>query len=162
MRARRKGDECVGEVLNFRGMVMAPVNEMGVVSLFSAMAVELGYRIQGFRRKYPDCETLRQVCERRKLWVRCLIEFEFRSSNFVKHRHDGAQCDLIVCWEHDWQDATVEVLQLKEAIEGLRVGSWLKDGRVRGYYPARRTGPEREARRAVEMKLLPGKVEAVA
>jgi hypothetical protein len=136
MRKRKKGDECVGEVLNFRGMSNAPVNEMGVVSLFSAMAVELGYRIEGFRFRYPDCETRRLICEHRKLWTRCMVEFEFRSSNFVAHGHDAGACDLVVCWRHDWEDPAVEVLELREAVDGIRSGSLIRDGRVRGYYPA--------------------------
>lgn len=48
------------------------------------------------------------------------IEFEYRSRNFREHRHDPADCDLIVCWEHDWPGAPVEVLKLKSAGAGLR------------------------------------------
>jgi len=29
------------------------------------------------------------------------------------------ECDLIVCWEHDWTECPIEVLELKEAIRRL-------------------------------------------
>ena len=43
------------------------------------------------------------------------IEFEFRSSSFRSHGHDAGQCDVIVCWHHDWPDvpASLEVIELK-------------------------------------------------
>ena len=47
----------------------------GVVSLFCSILVELGYRIVGFRHRYPDCEARRLVDQKRKLWAGCRVEF---------------------------------------------------------------------------------------
>src|SRR5437016_3736619 len=90
-----------GAALNFRGFLHAPSNEMGVVSLFGAMAMDLGFMIEAFRQRYPDCEAKQLVDPATGMWEKCRIEFEFRSGNFLRHRHDPAKCDLIVCWEHN-------------------------------------------------------------
>jgi hypothetical protein len=100
----------VGDDINCRGMVYGPVNEMGVVALFAKMCEEMGYIIEEIRADYPDCVARQRV---KRGWQRVAIEFEYRSSNFERHGHDPALCDLIVCWEHDWELAPVPVLELK-------------------------------------------------
>jgi len=42
-----------------------------------------------------------------------------RSSDFKAHKHPVNGCDLIICWEHDWKDCPLEVLELKKAIQPL-------------------------------------------
>lgn len=42
-----------------------------------------------------------------------VIEFEARSRNFLKDKHDLTKCDLIVCWEDNWEECPVDVLELK-------------------------------------------------
>ncbi|MBD3351570.1 MAG: hypothetical protein GF364_08790 [Candidatus Lokiarchaeota archaeon] len=56
---------------------------------------------------------------KRNRWQRVRIEFEYVSSNFQQHGHDPHQCDLIVCWEHDWKDCPLEVLELRTVINDL-------------------------------------------
>jgi hypothetical protein len=34
--------------------------------------------------------------------------------------HDPAKCDIIVCWEHNWPECPLEVIELKKEIEKLR------------------------------------------
>jgi hypothetical protein len=63
---------------------------------------------------FPDCEALRRVDG--GWWQRVRIEIEYQSLNFLKHRHDPKGCDLIVCWEHNWPECPVEVLELRKAI----------------------------------------------
>jgi hypothetical protein len=29
-------------------------------------------------------------------------------------------CDIIVCWEHDWPDCPIEVIELRDVIRKLR------------------------------------------
>ena len=41
------------------------------------------------------------------------VEVEYQSRNFLKHMHDLTGCDLIVCWEHNWPECPIEVLELK-------------------------------------------------
>ena len=89
----------VGDVINFRGRVYAPVNEMGVVALFAKISEELGFIIEEVKADYPDCVARRQVD---RGWERVGIEFEFRSSNFERHKHDCKGCELIARWEHYW------------------------------------------------------------
>ena len=34
----------------------------------------------------------------------------------MQHFHDPEGCDLIVCWEHNWAESPLEVVELKRAI----------------------------------------------
>ena len=112
------GTRYVGEPLDFGAMINAPANEMGVVALFAMVAERLGYRLELFDRTFPDCEARRRVAGGR--WQRVRIEFEFRSSNFIAHRHERAGCDVLVCWIADWRPDDIEVIELRSVIETLR------------------------------------------
>lgn len=83
-------------------MHYAPENEMGVVFLFSHLAKRWRLRIDEIKTGFPDCIVYQKSHGKEK---RIAIEFEFKSKNFVRHRHDAKQCDWIVCWEHNWPDA---------------------------------------------------------
>jgi hypothetical protein len=105
----------LGEEINVPGLVHAPVNEMGVVYLFGTMAESLGFRVESFNPLgFPDCEAKRRLPKGR--WQRVRIEFEYRSSNFLQHKHDASKCDLIICWINDWKDSPIEVFCLKDII----------------------------------------------
>lgn len=83
-------------------MEYAPVNEHGVVALFTEWAPKKRIRINRIQSGFPDClATLPTGQGSRKI----RIEFEYKSSNFRLHGHDHKKCDWIVCWEHDWSDA---------------------------------------------------------
>lgn len=43
-----------GDILNVRGIVYEPINEQGVVSLFTALCYDLGFRLEGIRTRFPD------------------------------------------------------------------------------------------------------------
>jgi hypothetical protein len=94
----------------------APQNEIGVVYLFAHIARRKQFRIEEIRPRFPDCIAYRRSGEKEKL-VR--IEFEFRSSSFRSHKHDVKQCDLIVCWTHDWPDCPLEVIELKKEFQSV-------------------------------------------
>lgn len=102
-----------GAPINFRGILHEPINEAGVVMLFGAMAQDLGFAVERVVSAFPDCEAKRRTAEG---WQRARIEFEFESGNFLKHGHDPAGCDLIVCWEHNWTECPVEVLELRAEV----------------------------------------------
>jgi hypothetical protein len=93
-------------------MEYAPTNELGVVFLFAHVAKKLQFRVEEIRPRYPDCIAYRRTGDRE---VQVRVEFEFRSSNFRAHHHDPAQCEVIVCWHHDWPDVPlgIEVIELK-------------------------------------------------
>ena len=109
----------VGKLINFRGLVYAPTNEQGVVFLFGKVAHEFGMYVELIRTGYPDCIAKRFIGKDK--WEEIKIEFEFKSSDFVKHKHKIEDADMIVCWEHDWEDCpkSIEVLELKDEITKL-------------------------------------------
>lgn len=95
----------------------APINEMGVILLFGMLAGELGFQIEAVQGKYPDIEAKRQIQPGK--WQRVRIEAEFESRNFALHGHDPAECDIIVCWRHNWAKCPehIEVIELSKVLE---------------------------------------------
>lgn len=113
-----KRKNIVGKLINFRGLVYAPVEENGVIFLFSKLNTDLNLNIETIRKGFPDCIAKRYIGKGQ--WEEVLIEFEFRSSDFKRHGHlqsmaKGTKCDMIVCWEHDWKECPkeIEVLELR-------------------------------------------------
>jgi hypothetical protein len=107
----------VGDLINFRGLVYAPINENGVIFLFGKVADDLNMYIEEIKPGYPDCIGRRFIG---KGWERVAIEFEFKSSNFKLHKHDPKDCNIIICWENDWKDCPVEVIELKTEIKDMK------------------------------------------
>jgi hypothetical protein len=93
-----------------------PVNEMGVMVLFSMMAQQLGFVIESVQAGFPDCEAKIEVEPGR--WQHFRIEFEYESRGFRVHGHDPLQCDLIVCWRHNWKKCPphIQVLELSQIV----------------------------------------------
>lgn len=116
-RLHGKQGRVFGAPLNFRELRHEPIDEQGVVFLFGMVARELGFLVESVRTAFPDCRAKRR--DKRGYYVEANIELEFRSSNFREHGHDPTECDLVVCWEHDWPECPVEVLELKSAIRRL-------------------------------------------
>ena len=92
-------------------LAYCPTNEAGVLFLFGSVAIDLGFMVTNVQAAFPDCEAMRRV-EGGK-WQPVKIEFEYESRNFLQHLHDPNGCDLIVCWEHNWPECPVEVLELR-------------------------------------------------
>jgi hypothetical protein len=109
-----------GAPINFRGLRHAPTNEQGVVYLFGMVSSELGLIVEAIQPAYPDCEAKRCIDKRQNRWQAVRIEFEFSCSKFRDHRHDPAGCDVIVCWEHDWPECPLEVIELRSVIATLQ------------------------------------------
>lgn len=108
----------LGEKIDFQGLLHAPVNELGVVYLFGILSNDLGFVVESIQSCFPDCEAKRRLKNNR--WQRVRIEFEYRSSNFIGHKHDITKCDIIICWEHDWNDCPLEVISFKEYLKTVR------------------------------------------
>ena len=107
----------VGNNLNFRGIIFAPINEQGVIVIFSKIAEDLGFYIETIQQQFPDCTAFRRVSEEKL--KRVIIEFEYDSNNFQDHGHPIDECDIIVCWKHSWRDYPkdkIEVLCLEEIV----------------------------------------------
>lgn len=124
-KARRKREPAAigphhhGRGLGFRAFAFEPTYENEVIGLFGAVADELGFEIRCQRAVFPDCEAGRRIPGRRMRYKKCLIEFEVASRDYKAHNHPMNGCDLIVCWEHNWPDCPIEVLELRTAIRGL-------------------------------------------
>lgn len=108
-----------GDFINFRGLQHAPVNEQGVVFLFGMVCRELGYVVESVKQGFPDCEAKRRLGGKAAQWQRVRIEFEYQSRSFRAHGHDPDLCDVIVCWEDNWPDCPLEVLELRSVLSRL-------------------------------------------
>lgn len=106
----------VGDLINFRGLVYAPLNEQGVVFLFGKVAGDLNMYVEEIKPGFPDCIARRFTG---KGWERVAVEFEFESANFKQHGHDPEGCDVIVCWRHNWPECPLEVIALRERIQEM-------------------------------------------
>lgn len=115
------GRPLYGPPLSFRGLQHEPLNEQGVVYLFGMVARELGFLVESIQEGFPDCRAKKQVKRGgRVAYQSVAIEFEFSSSNFRVHGHDPNACDLVVCWEHDWPECPVQVVELSTEIQKLQ------------------------------------------
>src|SRR5262249_22687965 len=103
-----------GTPLLTAALLTAPTNEAGVMFLFVSMGRELGYAAMKVQAEFPDCVALRKVDHERSQLVR--IEFEYESKNFLAHLHDLDGCDMIVCWRHNWEECSLEVLELSKLV----------------------------------------------
>lgn len=114
--SKTKKRRTCGAEIGFRELRYAPMNEQGVVFLFGMVARDLGFEVEIVQTRYPDCEAKRRLQD--GAFEHVLIEFEFKSSHFD---HDSAGCDIVVCWEHDWEacPADIEVIELRSVIEEL-------------------------------------------
>lgn len=92
--------------MTMKEMTFIPRSELNVREVFAQRAERLGYRIVESRAAFPDY-LLEHEGER------IFAEAEFRTSNFLRHRHDLARCDLIIVWEHDLPSMPMPVLELK-------------------------------------------------
>lgn len=110
----RKRNVIYGAPLDCGALRHAPLNEQGVVFLFAIMAERLGFAVEAIKNTFPDCEGKRRM--KSGAWERVRIEFEFESKNFRRHRHNASDCDLIVCWNHNWPDCPVEVLAMRDFV----------------------------------------------
>jgi len=113
--------ECSSDCL----LVFAPTNEMGVIAFFCSIALKLGFLILWIGGQFPDCEVMREIEPQR--WQKVLIQFEFHAHNFFVHGHDAEKCDILVCWENDWEKCPLEVLELKPYFFAAKNGNLKAD-----------------------------------
>ena len=111
-----KEKSVVGDLIDFRGLVYSPVNENGVIFIFGKVAEDLNMYIEEIKAGFPDCVGRRFTG---RGWEKIYIEFEYKSSHFKEHGHDSKECDVIVCWENDWPECPIEVIELREVIKTL-------------------------------------------
>jgi hypothetical protein len=112
---KRKSRRKYGAIISYRGMQHAPINELGVVFLFGMLSKELGFIVEAVGPAYPDCEAKR-LDQSGESYEKVNIEFEYKSSRFKKHAKNAKECDLVVCWVHDWKACPVSVLELSKIV----------------------------------------------
>src|ERR1051326_6266522 len=95
-------------------LLCEPTNEQGVFFLFACMAYDLGFLVLRLQAGFPDCEAFRKVGQDRLQRVK--VELEYESRNFLRHGHNVNDADIIVCWEHNWPECPVEVIELKKLV----------------------------------------------
>lgn len=108
-----------GKAIQFRSLRHAPINELGVVFLFGMLSEELGFEVESIQSGFPDCDAKLKLSD--GTFERVRIEFEYKSSDFHRHMHDPSECDILVCWKHDWSDcpSEIEIIELKSIIGKL-------------------------------------------
>lgn len=82
-----------------------PRSELQVRELFASRLPEFGFHLVGSHTDYPDWLLLSDRGE----YLYC--EVEHRSSSFFLHGHATSLCDMIACWEHDWSECPLPVLE---------------------------------------------------
>jgi len=83
-----------------------PTNEQGVIFLWGGVCHLGGWNPIHLQTRFPDAIFEKDGEE-------YLIEFEYKSSNFLAHGHDFEQCDLIICWENDLHGLPIPVIELQ-------------------------------------------------
>jgi hypothetical protein len=96
-------------------LTYAPTNEAGVIFLFGGMCRKLGFAVTRLQSAFPDCDAMREIEPER--WQPVKIEFEYESKNFLLHQHVISECDVIVCWRHNWPQCPLEVVELESAMK---------------------------------------------
>ncbi|GAI52583.1 unnamed protein product, partial [marine sediment metagenome] len=125
-------------------LIYDPVNEQGVIFLFAKYHKALGIDyIEGIRQGFPDAFGRREIGK--DTYEPIDIEFEFESMNFKKQKHDPDECDIIVCWKHNWSECPIEVIELKSALPSLLTGK-LPSVRPPKPKPKGKITPQREYR----------------
>jgi len=84
---------------------MTPQNEMGVIVVFAQQAHEADFEIISIGCEFPDAIVKKDGKVYR-------AEFEFKSSNFLYHKHNPMDCDLIICWVDNAPDPILPVIEL--------------------------------------------------
>ena len=87
-----------------------PENEMGVLALFAQQCQQDGWEIVSVQIGFPDL-----VIRDEATGHEYKAELEFSASTFKTHKHDPRGCDLIICWENDWEDCPLTIWGLSGA-----------------------------------------------
>jgi hypothetical protein len=102
----------VGDLIGKRGVVYAPVNQAGVLLLFSRLLDEFDMLVE---QTAEDCGHVIGLRRVEQGWERVKIMIAFKSSDLENASDkDG---DLLICWCHDWQECPLRTFELKSLFE---------------------------------------------
>ena len=102
--------------MDTQNLFSTPTTRDGVIFLFGRVAEELNIYVEEMRAAFPVCLAKRYTG---RGWEKVGIEFEYKSGDFKKKGHNPAGCDILVCWEHDWPECPLEVIELEDRIKSL-------------------------------------------
>jgi hypothetical protein len=100
----------VGEPINRFGFIFAPVNREGVGTFFAKVAERLRIEIEEVRPSAPHCIARRQTT---RGWEQVAIIYTYKSGDQQGRTSALLVCDVLVCWQHDWPDCALEVIELR-------------------------------------------------
>ena len=93
----------------------APTNEQEIVYLFGFICEELNFTVNRVQTDFPDCILI----DKDKNTVKA--EFEFRTSNFIIHKHPIEECDLVIAWQDDCNlKEKIKVIELYKHFPNLQ------------------------------------------
>jgi len=100
-------------------MRFEPSNEEEVLCLTALLAAkgDLPLRIRKISKEFPDIIADYYTP---KGWKRSQrIEIEYKSENFVKHKHNPNDCDMIICWMHNWSEhpKNLQIIELRNFVK---------------------------------------------
>lgn len=90
-----------------------------MIFLFGTDKLRTRLHRRGNPRIIPDREAKRCIDRERNRRHQVWIEFEIQSATFREHGHNPKECGLIVCWEHNWSECSLEVVELRSLIDQL-------------------------------------------
>lgn len=76
--------------------MLEPVNEMGVIVVFSQYCESVGWEILSIQAGCPDA-----IIRHKASQEVYRIEFEYNAGSFIDHGHSLNDCDAIICWKDD-------------------------------------------------------------
>ena len=93
----------------------APTNEQEVVYLFSFVCEKLNFTVDRVQTDFPDCILI----DENKNIIKA--EFEYRTSNFIIHKHPIDECDLVIAWQDDCNlKEKIQVIELYKFFPNLQ------------------------------------------
>jgi len=115
----RKSDKKTGEALDFRGIKFSPVDTRGVIYIFGLVSEELNFIIETFGSGRSGFFGKRKLSMEQENWETVNIGFALNSFDLNGSRKLTNSWDLLVCWKHDWEDCSLEVLELSSTLKSL-------------------------------------------
>lgn len=88
---------------------MFPSNELETIELFRFLEPYTKWRIVFLQERFPDAIIANSH------GTELIAEFEHLSANYKLHGHPS-DCDLIICFRHNWLDAPLPVWALEDVI----------------------------------------------
>jgi len=103
---------------SWQGHTFSPLYEIEVIMIFSKLMESLKMKTVCVSDSFPDAELL---VRRGNKWINVSAEFARNSIDFERHGHDPDDCDMIICWKHNWSDipSDMKIIELRKVLEKI-------------------------------------------